>query len=129
MKKRFSIYHFLIAVLIFSMFTPLTSVFAGKDSPKGSLTIYKYEQEKGTERSEGDGTELSPYPEGEPLEGVEFTFTKTHAYDPETDTWTAVNETSFTETTDSDGKIFLDNIALGRYEVQETNGPEHVDLN
>lgn len=133
MKKRFSIYHFLIAVLIFSMFTPMTSVFAkvnGDEEVTGSLTIYKFEQEPGTEKgAKGDGSILDPQPDGKPLVGVTFTFTQTHSYDPSTDEWTAANGTSFTKVTDDDGKIVVDPIPLGRYTVQETNGPDHVVLN
>src|SRR5690625_3763524 len=130
MKNRFSIYHFLIAVLIVSMFSPITSVFAGRsDSHTGSLTIYKLEQELGTERGDGDGNKLEPQPEGKGLEGVKFKFTQTHAYDPVNDKWTEISGTQFHETTDSAGKVVLDNINLGRYVVQEAEAPKHVDLN
>jgi|SRR5690625_5180073 len=134
MKKRFSIYHFLIIVLIFSMFTPLSNVFAqvngggngdGDKQPTGSLTIHKLEQEKGTERGDGDGSKVDDL-EGEPLAGVEYTITQTHVYDPDTDTWTTGSGESKEFVTDDDGKIVIDPIPLGRYTVKETDWPDNV---
>src|SRR5690625_4726835 len=66
---------------------------------------------------------------GEPLENVEFTLTQTHEYNAETDEWTEVDGTPFTRVTDNSGTIKIENIALGRYKVQETDGPPHVNLN
>ena len=134
MKKRFSIYHFLIAVLIFSMFSPVSSVFAtvngdgnGDEETTGSLTIHKFEQEKGDKTGDGDGNPVDPDSiKGEPLEGVEYTITQTHSYDPETDTWTSVSGSPKTYTTNEDGKIVINNIDLGRYTVQETAWPKNV---
>lgn len=134
MKKRFSIYHFLIIVLIFSMFTPLSNVFAqvngggngdGDKQPTGSLTIHKLEQEKGTERGDGDGSKVDDL-EGEPLAGVEYTITQTHVYDPDTDTWTTGSGESKKFVTNDDGKIVIDPIPLGRYTFQETDWPDNV---
>ncbi|WP_010290316.1 SpaH/EbpB family LPXTG-anchored major pilin [Kurthia massiliensis] len=86
-----------------------------------SLTINKIKQDsKGEYANEG-------------LPGVEFTLKQTHSYDPSTNKWTAVaNAKPITGVTNADGKIvFTKNeyLQLGRYEVQETDGPKNVILN
>src|SRR5690625_7249962 len=125
MKKRFTIYHFLIAILIFSMFTPMSGVFAeengdgngdGNGAPTGSLTIHKFEQEKGDRTGDGDGNPVDPNDiVGDALEGVEYTITQTHTYDPSTDKWTEVSDNEEKYTTDSNGQIVIDPIPLVRY--------------
>lgn len=133
MKKRFSIYHFLIALMVFSLVLPGfagAEKKGGNDVQKGSLTIHKFEQEPeqvGT-GEEGTGSAGQNAP-GEALPGVEFTLIQTHKYNPDTDEWTTFNGTSFKRTTDTNGKIFIDNIDLGRYKIKETDGPDHVVLN
>src|SRR5699024_9042176 len=85
------------------------------EGTEGSLTIHKFEQDpiKGQEPGEaGDGSKLDPNPVGEPLEGVEFTLTQTHKYNPNTDKWTAVtgDPKTYKKTTGSDGKIVINDI-------------------
>lgn len=125
MKKRFSLYHFIIAVLFFTFVTPSFAE-ATKLPEKGSLTIHKYEQDPNDEKGEGDGTELENPPKGKPLPGVTFKIQRTHAFDGEK--WTPVEEEPFTMTTGEDGKVTRQ-LLLGRYEVKEISGPEHVILN
>lgn len=133
MKKKFSIYHFLIALLVFSLITPIGTAFAKPTPTEGSLTIHKFEQEKGDKQGKKpDGSELDNPPVGEALPGVDFTLIQTHSFDPATDEWTELGEgegKTYNETTGSDGKINIDKIDLGRYSVQETGGPDHVVLN
>src|SRR5690625_366198 len=146
MKKRFSIYHFLIAVLIFSMFTPMTSVFANHSNGDGdgngnnngevtgSLIIVKYSQDPKKDEvgqgEPGDGNQIDfGNLVGSPLKDVEYTIKQTHSYDPSTDKWTELSEEegeTYTRTTGDDGRIVIDPIPLGRYTVQETAWPDHV---
>ncbi|KZE38916.1 hypothetical protein AV656_08425 [Bhargavaea cecembensis] len=102
------------------------------DPANPSLTIHKFEQEP-DERTGKEGTgDAGQEAEGEPVEGVEFTLTQTHSYNPENDTWTEVNGTEIKGMTGSDGKITFtkaDGLKLGRYKVKETNGPDHILLN
>lgn len=130
MKRRKTFNLLLVLSLLVSLFNFNVSfafeVKGDENNPK--LTIHKYEQEPNTSQSEGTG-QPGESPQGTPLPNVEFTLTQTHSYDPDTDTWTEVNGTSFTRVTDENGQIVIENIALGRYKVQETNGPAHVNLN
>lgn len=125
---------FLSIILMVSFMTPMT-VFANEvlpdiqgnpENPK--LTIHKYAHEKGQEQNAGTGL---PDQEvvGTPLSGVEFTITQVESYHPNTNEWTAVSEEPKTYTTNSDGLIEIDNISLGRYKLQETDGPTDVILN
>lgn len=133
--KRKSINIFLALTLLMSLVLPnfaLAYTVTGEaDNPK--LTIHKYEQEPGTAAGEEGTGQAGQTAEGAPLEGVEFTITQTHKYDPETDTWTEVTgATPIKKTTGEDGTVEFttaDGLELGRYTVQETNGPEHVILN
>src|SRR5699024_3486288 len=127
MRKRFFIYHFLIAIMMFSLIIP--AGVANAEPTKGSLTIHKFEQEPGISQGNPDGSELTNPPEGEPLKGVTFTLTQTHSFNPETDEWTEVQGTPQDYVTNGDGKIIINDIDLGRYKVQETDGPSHVNLN
>src|SRR5690606_41956802 len=61
--------------------------------------------------------------------GIEFTVALTHVYHPETDEWEEVQGTAFTRVSDDNGQIVIEDIALGRYKVEETAGPPHVQLN
>src|SRR5690625_7652104 len=77
MKRKFSIYHVLVALLTFSLFMPAGMVSAEPTpSDTGSLTIHKFEQEPGAKKGKPDGSELDNAPQGDPLEGVEFTLTR-----------------------------------------------------
>lgn len=131
--KKFGL-SLMILALIFSSILPIAT-FANNDEPKiyGSpdeptLTIHKYAQEKGETQQSGTG-----HPDesviGTPLSGVEFTIKQTHTYDLATNEWTEVSGIEKTYTTGNDGQIVIENIDLGRYEFQETDGPDHVILN
>lgn len=150
---------FLVASLVLSVFVPsLTQAYTllgNADNPQ--LTIHKFEQEPlgdefgDQEPSEdedlyaralpnngapGDGTADQYKPAGiTPLEGVTFTLTKTHHYNAQTDTWTEVfgdDKVTIEATTNAEGKAIFtkeNDLELGRYEVRETAGPDHVILN
>src|SRR5699024_5131275 len=51
------------------------------------------------------------------------------SFNPETDEWIEVQGTPQDYVTNGDGKIIIDDIDLGRYKVQETDEPSHVNLN
>lgn len=134
--NRKSVNLILIATLLLSLFLPHTArayeVEGSADDP--SLTIYKYEQEPGTAEGEaGTGGEQVVPDENIPLSGVEFTLTQTHQYNADTDTWDEVIDGDvLVETTDENGQIVFNTgngLELGRYTVQETAGPAHVNLN
>ncbi|WP_217585900.1 SpaH/EbpB family LPXTG-anchored major pilin [Lentibacillus saliphilus] len=137
MKKRFSIYHVLVAVLLLSLMLPAAPVSANGDHNNdynGSLTIHKYEREPGAEDgAPGDGTEGQEQDVPDDavlLEGVTFKITQTHAFDPMTDEWTEVTDGAvFQEITDAYGEALFANLPLGRYKVEEIDGPDHVNLN
>src|SRR5690625_2353853 len=116
MKRKFSIYHVLVALLTFSIFMPAGMVSAEPTpSDTGSLTSHKFEQETGAKKGKPDGSELDNAPQGDPLKGVEFTLTQTHSYDKDTDKWSKVSGVAATYTTDENGIIHVPNIDLGRY--------------
>ena len=121
----------LIMLLVVSLLLPLSVSGQEAATQEGSLTIYKFEQDPVDGPYDDEMPELMSASLGDPLEGVTFEITQTHEYDAATDTWSPVgsNPASFTEITDLDGKIVIHNIPLGRYKVQETAGPPHVNLN
>ncbi|MFD2131794.1 SpaA isopeptide-forming pilin-related protein [Pseudogracilibacillus auburnensis] len=127
-KKR-SYNLLLVFTLLLSVFVPTTAfaydVIGDENNPK--LTIHKYEQESDDGQVDGTG-HAGQTPEGTPLASVEFTLTQTHAYNADTDEWTEVAGTPFTRVTDANGQIVIENIDLGRYKIQETDGPAHVNL-
>lgn len=130
MKIRKKSHILIIFTLILSLFS-LNIAFAfdtkgNANNPK--LTIHKYEQEPGSTQSNGTGLP-GQTAQGTPLAGVEFTLTQTHSYDPATNKWTEVTGAPTKYVTDSNGLIEINNIPLGRYKVQETDGPAHVNLN
>lgn len=147
MKKRFSIFHFLIIVMLFSLMLPATIVDAsrggsgpgkgpGKGSnPTGSLTIHKYAVEQGYSGGEaGDGTagQKNNIPEDATLlQGVTFKITQTHTFDPSNDEWSNYNGQSnvIQRTTNANGQANFSNLPLGRYKVEEVSGPSHIILN
>lgn len=142
MRRKFSIYHFLVALMMFTLILP---AFAGASSVNGgnneegqerttgSLTIHKFEQEPGSEQGVGDGTELETAPDGKPLKGVTYTIKQTHELTIDSngnEVWSEVtNGQTYTVTTDDDGKALLSELPLGRYKVTEVSGPEHVNVN
>lgn len=128
MIKRFSLYKLVIFMFIFTLFLPSFTSAEPQDAVTGSLTIHKYEQDPGSRQIDGTGNK-GENPVGEPLAEVEFTITQTHSYDPFRDTWEKVSGKLKTYVTDENGKIEINPIELGRYKVQETNGPKHVVLN
>lgn len=100
------------------------------DNP--SLTIHKFEQEPGTGAGDEGNGNPGQNAEGTPVEGVEFTLTQTHSYNPETDTWTEKSGAEIKGTTGADGTVTFtktNGLELGRYGVKETNGPDHIVLN
>src|SRR5699024_1640048 len=130
MVKKRSFNFLLVVALLLSIFIP-QSIFAYDikgDENNPTLTIHKYEQEPGDEQTEGTG-DPGETANGQPLSEVEFTLTQTHAYNPTTDEWTDVSGTPFTRVTDASGQIVIEDIELGRYKVEETDGPNHVNLN
>src|SRR5690625_6574303 len=90
MRKLKSVSRFLVLILLFSLILPSGIVQAdGKDARStGTLTVHKYEQEpEAGAGEEGDGSADQQIPEdAEPVEGVEFTITMTHKYNPDADT-------------------------------------------
>src|SRR5690625_4570605 len=133
MKRKFSIYHFLVALMMFTLILP---AFAGADNSDvrttGTLTIHKFEREPGVEDGEdGDGSAGQNVPiDAEKLEGVTFKITQTHSYNPESDKWTSITSGStFEESTNDQGQVVFNNLPLGRYTVEEIEGPAHVVLN
>ncbi|AOM83854.1 SpaA isopeptide-forming pilin-related protein [Salisediminibacterium beveridgei] len=133
MKKVLSI--FLMVVLFFTLVLPagFAAVAPDPDPGKmGSLTIHKLAQDPLNPGDRGDGSELTgeDRPPGEPLAGVVYEVTMTHKYNAETDSWDPVeNGETRTETTGSDGIAFFADLKLGRYEVDEVDGPPNVNLN
>ncbi len=128
--KNKSLHLFIVFTLVMSFLIPNISfaydIKGDANSPK--LTIHKYEQEPDTDQSEGTG-QPGQSPQGSPLPGVEFTLTQTHSYNSDTDEWSEVSGTPFTRVTNGQGQIIIEDIDLGRYKVQETDGPDHVNLN
>lgn len=127
----------MIVLMVLSLLLPLGNLAKadnGDDDPEtaGTLTIYKFEQEPGAENPEGNGTELDlSTVNGDLIDGVTFELNQTHSYDPNTDEWTEVtNGVTKTDVT-VDGKIVFEfsPSELGRYTVQETDGPANVVLN
>src|SRR5699024_7408172 len=137
-KARLNI--FLVFTLLLSLILPGITFADEVDKPvilgdvdHPTLTIHKFEQEPGTDEGEA-GTGLPDQDaEGDPVEGVTYTLTQTHNYDVESDEWTEVTNGPVIEgTTGSNGTIVFtkdEGIELGRYEVQETDGPSHIILN
>ncbi|KGX84080.1 SpaH/EbpB family LPXTG-anchored major pilin, partial [Pontibacillus litoralis] len=127
---------FIVFTLLLSIFIP-QSVFAytvSGDEANPTLTINKFEREPGALEGEpGTGGDQTPPSDATPLQGVEYTITQTHSYDPATDEWTEVTGgATLTETTDANGQAVFstgNGLELGRYTVEETNGPDHVILN
>src|SRR5690625_2171377 len=137
MKRLKFVYKFLAFLLIFSLLLPAGMAQAGKktngheDREKGSLTVHKFEREPGVEDGEaGDGSAGQTVPgDAEPVEGVEFTIKQTHSYDPSNDTWTAITAgENRVGVTGDDGKLTFGDLPLGRYTVEETNAPPHVNM-
>ncbi|OQR55782.1 SpaA isopeptide-forming pilin-related protein [Bacillus sp. CDB3] len=135
MKKVFHM--FLICLLAFSA---IPNLFVQAESSKtGSLTIHKYEQEKGTEPAEeGNGQPGQKVPDGaKPLKGVTFEIKKILSFEKISNDGEIVKEavkevkdaTPITITTGEDGIVAFKDLELGRYEVKEVAGPAHVNLN
>ncbi|WP_027964985.1 SpaH/EbpB family LPXTG-anchored major pilin [Halalkalibacillus halophilus] len=130
-----------IAVLIFTLLVPFGAVTATQvdDSPivreTGSLTIHKYEREPGAFNGGGGdptGSSGDSIPgDAEAIEGVEFEITQTHSFNPNTNEWEELSEPIVLDsvTTNSYGEAKFNNLPLGRYTVDEIDGPDHVNLN
>lgn len=121
-----------VFVLVMSVFLP-QMVYASGNPTDYQLVIHKFEKEPGAETGdEGDGSP-EQQADGDPIQGVEFTLTQTHKYDPVADKWTELtNGPTLKGTTNENGIVVFtsgNGLKLGRYAVTETNGPEHVLLN
>lgn len=116
----------LIATLLLSLVAPaMTQAFTPIGDPSNaSLTITKYKQteEQATQNKEATGQDQE-VKNGTPVEGVVYELKRVEAYDPDSNKWTDVTEASFTETTDKNGQIKLNNLPLGKYEVVEKSAP------
>ncbi|HEY4599750.1 MAG TPA: SpaH/EbpB family LPXTG-anchored major pilin [Cerasibacillus sp.] len=138
--KRKSLNIFLALTLLVSLILPNFAFAEENKKPiiKGdknnpTLTIHKFEQEPGADEGE-EGTGLpGQNAKGEPVEGVEFTLTQTHKYNSETDIWEEVSggKTIKKQTGENGQVVFTkgDGLELGRYKVEETDGPDHIILN
>ncbi|PEQ65030.1 SpaA isopeptide-forming pilin-related protein [Bacillus cereus] len=135
MKKIFSM--LLIFVLTFSM---LPSMFASANSRStGTLTIYKYEQEKnGQSGAEGDGSANQTVPtDAKALSGVTFKIKQIQSFEKIANDGTVAKErvkpvkdaNPIQVTTNDKGEAVFPDLPLGRYEVKEVAGPAHVNLN
>lgn len=149
---------FFTLTMVLATFVPSVvqayEIIGQSDNPK--LTIHKYSQEPKSDDidwevpddaepeditrelpnngEKGNGKAGQSIPEGaNPLPGVTFELKMTHKYDKDSDTWTAVeNGKTLQGVTNEEGVITFtkDNgLELGRYEVSEVSGPEHVILN
>lgn len=124
MKKITSLYYLIISILLLSFVLPVAA--SADERTTGTLTIDKYEQEPGAEPGEGDGT-AGQTPVGTPLAGVTYKVKQTHAYDGTN--WEEVADgPEYMLKTDKAGQISK-TLDLGRYSVQEIDGPPHVNLN
>lgn len=128
MRRLFSIYHFLVALMIVMLISP---AFAGAEWDQrdtGTLTIHKLALEPGVEPGErGDGSELNPPPLGEPVAGVTYKLKQTHTFDGEH--WTELEDGPEFEMTTGEYGTATKTLPLGRYEVTEIDGPDHVRIN
>lgn len=124
----------MIVLMILSLLLPLGNLAkADNGDDGGSLTIYKFEQEAGAENPPGNGESIDTSQlEGDLIGGVTFELIQTHSYNPDTDKWTEVTDgPTFTGETDDNGELIFNFTPdeLGRYTVQETDGPPNVVLN
>lgn len=132
-KKRFSI--FMVLAMFLSILAPSFTVLgesAGGVTHKdtGSLTIHKYEREPGAEKGQTQtGPDAAVPEDAVPLAGVEYTVTQTHSFDGQNWTEVSGDAKTYVETTNSDGIVEISNMPVGRYTVQETDGPADVILN
>ena len=129
----------LFAIMMIALLTVMTiatgqvaNAAANEGRATGTLTVHKYELESDDLDSgvDGDGTEGQTVPtDAKLLEGVEYTITQTHSYDPSTDKWTEFAGQPIKVVTSADGIAEFLGLNLGRYTVNETAGPPHVNLN
>ncbi len=133
--KKKSLNILLAFTLVVSLFIPhIAFAYDTKGDPSNpTLTIHKFEQEPGAEKGE-EGTGLpGQNADGEPVEGVEFTLTLKETFNPETNEWeAATEEKEIKGKTGENGQVVFtkaEGLELGRYEVQETDGPDHIILN
>lgn len=134
-KKIISIVTML--ALFASLVLPYTTMSATAATVNGSPTDYSLTINKLMQspldpaNPEGNG-EAGQVAVGTPIEDVKFELVQTHAFDPATNAWTeVVGATPIEKTTDATGKIVLtqaDGLQLGRYTVQEVDGPANVVL-
>lgn len=128
MKKLFSIYHFLVVLMIVMLISPAFAGAQFEHKEEGTLTIHKLALEPGEKPGKkGDGSKLNPPPNGEEVEGVTYKLKQTHTFDGKV--WTEIEDgPEFTMITGEDGTATI-TLPLGRYEVTEIDGPDHVRIN
>lgn len=122
----------LIFMMLFALVLPSTISAEGNgelDQRTGSLTVNKIKQEADMDNPGGTGLP-GQVPVGDPVEGVTFSLTLVEIFDADANTWTPVTgQTAITGVTDSNGMFKFENLALGRYEVREIDGPADIKLN
>lgn len=126
----------LVFALLLSLILPTISLAAnegvGTDEGLGSLTIYKYKQEKGAATG---GLQVGPEAGDQvpadalPVPGVTYEITQTHSFDGAN--WTELSSPLELDnmTTQSDGQVSRGALPLGRYTIKEISGPDDVILN
>lgn len=136
MKKFLSL---LLTCILALSTLPSILVHAEDNSKMGSLTIHKYEQKKGMKAGvTGDGTSNQEVPtDAKPLKGVTFEIKQIEVFEnisnngvlAKENVKPATNTKAIQVTTDEQGMAVFNNLPLGRYEVKEIAGPDHVNLN
>lgn len=99
-----------------------------------SITITKLQREPGAlpEAAPGTGGTQTPPTDAVGIQGVEFTLTLKETFNPATNEWsTAAPVDPLKGITGVDGRIVFNSsngLVLGRYDVEETNGPNNIIL-
>ncbi|EMR06505.1 Fimbrial subunit type 1 precursor [Bhargavaea cecembensis DSE10] len=116
----------LLAALFFPQMALAVTPIGDPSNP--TLTIQKFEQEPDT----GAGLEGTGMPVeiiGKKVQGVTYEITQTHSFNPEDNEWSEFNGDTIEGTTGADGIVVFSNLELGRYEIVEVSGPDHILLN
>ncbi len=128
-NKLLSLFTILLMLLTLVSTTGTVQAYTVIGNPAApTLTITKIAQDPITGAVDATGREQT-VPSGTPLVGVVYTLTQTASYDVATDTWTAVTgATPFTMTTGVGGTV-TQQLAAGRYTMQETSVPTGYTAN
>ena len=121
---------FLAFTLLLSLVLPSISFAEIAHQDTGSLTIHKFEREPGAtpEGQTQTGPKAGVPADAKGLAGVTYKIIQTHAFDG--NNWTEVTNGETREvTTGQNGIVKVENLPVGRYTVQETDGPDNVILN